>query len=83
MAKPPVDPQTAEMISTTKGCIDEQIEAVAKAVCEGGDIERAMRLLAELTKRLAILETRGAWHVMVMGPLQAATPPPPTPPSSD
>jgi hypothetical protein len=83
MSKPPVDPRTAEMIRVTKNCVDEQIEAVAKAVCEDGDIEGAMRELAELTKRLAILETRGVWHSAVMGPLQVSTPRPPSLPSSD
>jgi hypothetical protein len=59
MSKPPVDPRTAEMIRITKGIINEQIEVVAKAVCEGGETERAMCVLAGLAKRLAILETRG------------------------
>ncbi|MBV8701005.1 MAG: hypothetical protein JO052_24610 [Bradyrhizobium sp.] len=45
MSKTPVDPRTVEMIRTTKEIISEQIEIVAKAVCDGGEIERAMRVL--------------------------------------
>ena len=59
MSKPPVDPRTAETIRITKVIINEQIEVVAKAVCEGGEIERAMCLLSGLARRLAILEMRG------------------------
>jgi hypothetical protein len=58
MTRPPVDPRIAEMIRITKGNIDEQIEVVAKAVCEGGQTERAMCVLSGLAKRLAMLETR-------------------------
>jgi hypothetical protein len=71
MSKPPVDQRTAEMIRITKDIISEQIEVVAKAVCEGGEIERAMCVLEGLAKRLAILEMRGVWPWVVMEPSQA------------
>ncbi|MBV8921453.1 hypothetical protein [Bradyrhizobium sp.] len=75
MSKTPVDPRTVEMIRTTKEIISEQIEIVAKAVCEGGEIERAMRVLEGLAKRLALLEMRGLLPLVVKGPSQGSAPP--------
>lgn len=76
MAKPHVDQRTAEMIRITKDIISAQIEVVAKAVCEGGEIERAMRVLEGLAKRLAILEMRGVWPSVATEPAQGSAPPP-------
>src|SRR5690349_3145643 len=82
VAEPPFDLRTAEMIRLTKSSIDEQIEVVAKAVCDGGETERAMCVLAGLTRRLAMLETRAVWPSVVIGPSPATAPPPPSVPSS-
>lgn len=76
MSKPQVDPRTAEMIRITKRIINEQIEVVAKAVCEGGETERAMCVLGGLAKRLAVLEMRGVWPSVVTDPSQGSAPPP-------
>jgi len=65
MSTPPVDPRIAEMIRITRGDIAEQIEVVAKAVCEGGEIKRAMCVLEGLAIRLAILEMSG---VLLLAP---------------
>jgi hypothetical protein len=75
MAKPQVDQRTAEMIRITKDIISEQIEVVAKAVCEGGEMERAMRVLEGLAKRLAILEMRGVFPSVLTEPSQGSASP--------
>lgn len=64
------------MIRITKDIISEQIEVVAKAVCQGGDIERAMRVLEGLAKRLALLEMRCLLPSVVTEPSQRSAPPP-------
>jgi hypothetical protein len=55
MTEPPND-FFVKQIRDLEGRIHEQIEKVAQAVCEDGDIEGALRLLTRLEATLELLK---------------------------